>query len=369
MAVTSSVRVLCQAGNMPNTIPVASASTAANTSTAGSRPNRSVSRTSGGASAAMLVSVQVVTSRPASAPKKARSTDSVSNWIMTWRRLAPRARRTPISIARAGAARQQEIRDIGARDEEHDPGDAEQHEQRRLRVAVHGALPPRARSEDDPLHPELGHELITHALVERRLDVGHDGAVERVEAGAGLRQGHSRLQAPEDISPVVPTILEPAEPGREHTPHADRHEHQRVDAERGPLKGPGGHAHDGHRLSIDAQRAAQDSRITPELGLPIAVAEHRDVVGAGPLVVGGHRELTKQDLIEEGKDGGIGPDAEREGNDRDAGDERGLEEGAEGQCEVSYPGSRGETSQAGAGKRRAISCELTANHLARDGLD
>src|SRR5439155_1563604 len=75
----------------------------------------------------------------------------------------------------AGAARQQEIRDIGARDEEHDPGDAEQHEQRRLRVAVHGALPPRARSEDDPLHPELGHELITHALVERRLDVGHDG--------------------------------------------------------------------------------------------------------------------------------------------------------------------------------------------------
>ena len=70
----------------------------------------------------------------------------------------------------------------------------------------------------------------------------------------------------------------------------------------------------------------------------------------------GHRERTKQDLIEERKDGGIGPDAEREGNDRDAGDERGLEEGAEGEGEMSHPGPAPE----GLGGKRQLPCQMGA---------
>ncbi len=95
--------------------------------------------------------------------------------------------------ATARATHEQEIRDVGARDEQHDRGDAEQHEQRRLRVPVHRALSPRARGEDDPLDPELGHELLAHALLERRLDFCENGMVDRVEPDVGLCQGHTRL--------------------------------------------------------------------------------------------------------------------------------------------------------------------------------
>src|SRR5436309_323291 len=56
----------------------------------------------------------------------------------------------------------------------------------------------------------------------------------------------------------------------------------------------------------------------------------------------GHRERAKEDLVEEREDGGIGADAERERNDRDAGDERRLEVCAEGQRDMSHPGSEPE---------------------------
>ena len=51
-----------------------------------------------------------------------------------------------------------------------------------------------------------------------------------------------------------------------------------------------------------------------------------------------HREGAKQNLVEQREDRGIGADAERQRNDGDAGDERRLEEGAEGQCDVSHRG-------------------------------
>src|SRR5439155_22919340 len=97
------------------------------------------------------------------------------------------------------------------------------------------------------------------------LDVGDDRMVDHVEPGAGLGQRYSRLQAPEEIRPVVLTALEPAESGPKYTHHADRHEHQRVDAERGPLKIPRGHADDRHRLSIHAKGLTHHSRIAHEV--------------------------------------------------------------------------------------------------------
>src|SRR5438046_1118353 len=88
---------------------------------------------------------------------------------------------------------EQEIRDIGARDEEYDRGDAEQHDQGRLCVPEQRALPLLSWCEDGPLYAELGHHLVAEALLERRLDVGDDGMVQRVKPGAGLRQRHARL--------------------------------------------------------------------------------------------------------------------------------------------------------------------------------
>src|SRR5205823_13944894 len=55
-----------------------------------------------------------------------------------------------------------------------------------------------------------------------------------------------------------------------------------------------------------------------------------------------HWERAQQDLVEQREHSGVGADPERERNDRDAGDERRLEEGAEGQRDVSHPGSEPE---------------------------
>ena len=50
----------------------------------------------------------------------------------------------------------------------------------------------------------------------------------------------------------------------------------------------------------------------------------------------GHRKRPEEQLIEQGKDCGVGPDSERERRDRDARDERGLEEHAESEPQVGH---------------------------------
>ena len=74
-------------------------------------------------------------SRRAPPPTSASSTLSVSNCRMMRIRSAPSARRTAISRAASRRARQQQVGDVDARDEQHEADRALQHEQRRLHAA------------------------------------------------------------------------------------------------------------------------------------------------------------------------------------------------------------------------------------------
>ena len=94
-------------------------------------------------------------------------------------------------------------------------------------------------------------------------------------------------------------------------------------------------------LEVPEHRVAEDFVAVPGLATPLRAglwARSREV---DELVRLRHREGAQQDLVEQREDGGVGADAERERDDRDAGDERGLEEGAEGEREVSHAGARG----------------------------
>src|SRR5439155_697454 len=285
-------------------VPGASESTAANASTAGSRPNRSVSRTSGGASAAMLVSVQVVTSRPASAPKKARSTDSVSNWIMTWRRLAPRARRTPISIARPAPRASKRFAILAHAMRSTIPVTLNSMS---TGVCASRCMERQRAAQDSRITPELGLPI---AVAEHRDVVGAGPLVvgRPEEASESGTQAEGREVGPRDVHPLPRRRLVAI---------------RQTDAE-GQMRGESAE-YRLRSLEVPERRVAEHHVAASRLPAQHGTGFRERVREVDEPVRVGHRELTKQDLIEEGKDGGIGPDAEREGNDRDAGDERGLE--------------------------------------------
>ena len=84
--------------------------------------------------------VQYAIATPQIPPATASSALSVSSCRTSRRRLAPSVRRTAVSRWRPGGARQQQVADIGARDQQHDPGDAEldAHQRRDRRAAAVG---------------------------------------------------------------------------------------------------------------------------------------------------------------------------------------------------------------------------------------
>ncbi len=100
MALIRSLRVLCIAGKSPKMIPVAILKAAEKRITALLMVKCIVSEAAGGSSALMTLSVHCATSSDAIPPTSASITLSVSNCVTRFLRVAPRARRTPISVAR-----------------------------------------------------------------------------------------------------------------------------------------------------------------------------------------------------------------------------------------------------------------------------
>ena len=93
-------RVLCSAGKSPNTRPVTTASAAVNSTTLPWSSSPSAPTSLDGMSVPMNLSVRCATPRLATPPISASSTDSVSSSASSCLRVAPSARRTPISAAR-----------------------------------------------------------------------------------------------------------------------------------------------------------------------------------------------------------------------------------------------------------------------------
>ena len=88
------------------------------------------SRSGWGTRTSNVASVHCATMTPSVPPSAAMRPLSVSSWRAMRARLAPIAARTAISRDLPGGARQQQVGDIGARDEQHAGDRPEQHQQR-----------------------------------------------------------------------------------------------------------------------------------------------------------------------------------------------------------------------------------------------
>jgi hypothetical protein len=190
------------------------------------------------------------------------------------------------------AARQEQVGDVGAGDEQHHPGDAEQHGERRGRFAVCLALPAVAGCDDDLLRLEACHGLRAHPLLERGFHVAQNRAVDTVQGTAGLGDGDAGLEPAEQIDPVSAPVLGPAE-APELLAHRDRDEQLRVAPERGPFEVARGHAHDGHGLAVDDDGLAHDRAVRAETALPEGVAQHGDESGPDGGVVFGSQQAAQ----------------------------------------------------------------------------
>ena len=115
-------RVLCSAGKRPKSRPVPSVSAAGEEQHRSRRARAAAtSAASGGSSDAISVE-RPPRDEQAGERRRARRarSDSVSSCAISCRRLAPSDSRTAISPARAARARQQQVGDVRARDEQHD---------------------------------------------------------------------------------------------------------------------------------------------------------------------------------------------------------------------------------------------------------
>jgi hypothetical protein len=145
--------------------------------------------------------VKRATTSPAAPPNRASRHDE----------LAPaRSDREPdrhLAGARR-AAHQQQVRDVRARDQQHERADTEEQRERSPRAARERALAPSARRQLERLGAEALQRLLAHAGLQRRLDLVQDRLEERVARPAGLLERHARLPAREEIGPVAAAVLE-----------------------------------------------------------------------------------------------------------------------------------------------------------------
>ncbi|HEY7284130.1 MAG TPA: hypothetical protein VH497_01715 [Vicinamibacterales bacterium] len=181
-------------------------------------------------------------------------------------------------------ARQQQVRDVRARDEQHERRHAEEQRQRRASLDRHVALPACARLHAQRLRLELRHPLVAHAALERHFDVVDDVVIRRGEGRSRLVDRDAGLQAAEYIRPVRATVLEVLERLREAA-HRDRREDRRLQPERRAVESTLRHADDRHRLAVDRDGLIQDRGIQSEAPLPVAPAEDHDVRFAGSGIV------------------------------------------------------------------------------------
>ena len=239
----------------------------------------------------MKCSVQRAASSPARAAeyrKQARFGQQLSH------ELPPRrAEREPHRhLGRAsGRPREQQVRDVGARDQQDAARDAKEEQQGQFGPFLHPALPSpsvhdRQRPGDEPRQGLFG-----HVRLERRLHLGQDAAVQGRDGGAGLLDGDLRLQAGEEVEPVVAAVLETAlgEASRgggaaQPRMHRERDEHHGRHVDRGAAETGRGHADDGQRLAVDQQHLSEHIVRSAELDLPQLVAQDDDRMPARRLV-------------------------------------------------------------------------------------
>ena len=234
---------------------------------------------------------------------------------------ARRAQREPHRhlAGSGGRAGEQQVDDVGTRDQEDGGGDREEEEQGDAlpaRVVAPHALPLPSRFDLQGSVEEPGHRLGAHARLQGRLDLGQDAPVQRLEGRARLVDGHAGGEAGEEVGPVGAPVLEPAVPFmREQTAHRDRHEERIRPVDRRAAEPRRRHADDGQGPAVHHEHVPDRVRRSVELGLPEVVTQDHHGMAADRLVdlgaeqaAGGRpqaqrREVRPRDLHAPGGDG------------------------------------------------------------------
>ncbi len=175
-----------------------------------------------------------------------------------------------------GSSRQQQVRNVRAGDQQHEPCDAEQEQQRGSGLAIDRALPAGSLFHFELPGLEPRHRRVTHSALERCFHLVDDCAVLHVQLGPRLLERDPRTQPREHVGPVGAAIVEAVEPCVHEAAKRDRHVHLRGGSQRGALETFGGHPHDGEVLAIDDQDLVQDLGAAVEARGPVGVAQDRD---------------------------------------------------------------------------------------------
>ena len=180
---------------------------------------------------------------------------------------------------------EQQVRHVGARDEEHQARDGKQERQGGAGLLVKRALSPIPLLQFHPLGAKRLQRLLAHPLLEGCLHLVDDAGVHRVDAGVHLGHGGVRGPSPEQVDPVRPAVVVPHPGGVQNLPHGDGQVHVGAVPQRRPVESRRCHSHHGERLAVDHQRPVQDTRIRAQLVLPVVVVQDRHEVLADILVV------------------------------------------------------------------------------------
>ena len=188
---------------------------------------------------------------------------------------AQRETHRDLAAAQDGADEEQ-VRDVGGGDEQHEAGDAEQQQQRRPHVLACPALPPPAGSERRLAVHEPGLVVLVAGL-QGQLDVAQDRPVDGVEGVRRALGREARREAPEGVQEVEPAVLEAGgAPGHHLRVEPDRDVEVRPPAQRAPDEIAGQHPDDLESQAVDNDPATHDAGVATEAGEPGGVVEHGD---------------------------------------------------------------------------------------------
>ena len=181
-----------------------------------------------------------------------------------------------------GAARQQQVRNVGAGDQQHQAGNDHQQVQTFRAVLLEVGGPALGGRNHDVLLLDL------RAVLGREVRLGAQPVLELCgDLRLNARRIRPRLQAPDDVEPVHSRAVQQCglpivgRLGGQRQPEIGRIRTQLISEE--SRRGDSNH---GEGEIVDAQGGADDRGIEPEVLLPGAVAHHRSRRGVGLVIVG-----------------------------------------------------------------------------------
>ena len=245
------------AGSVPNSRPVTIETPTVNRSTPEIEADLAGARREARHERREQANRQAANSSPKRPPAKASRVLSVSSCRTRRARPAPSAGADGELAVAAQQAREREVGHVGARDQQHQAGRAEQDQQHRPRVPRHLLADPGSRRGE------------ARAGAIRGLVVRGEAPADHVDVGGGALAGHARLQLAEDVEDREHAGVLADAPLRRGAERARRGRHVDVVLLR-IVRHVGQHADYGVRPIVHLEHLADDVAVAAELPLPVA---------------------------------------------------------------------------------------------------